>query len=754
MWLLARNISHSKVEDAATLRESLQSTIRNLMVVSAIFCLTCVVFLTSDWAGSRILWLLIGILAVGLIFAGANYLLKKHTLLSLILWMAGIVVIILAGCWLMQKPGLVVLSTILPLIAVVTISGWAGVALEGIVIALVWIASQGPFGGPLPPDQAVMIVGAGAFSGLLGWTASRELLKVAEWSMASFDIIRKHLEEAQDRQLELAQAQEDLTLANNELSRLTQRLKVLEKIAEEARQATTEFVANVSHELRTPLNMIIGYADLISKSPKIYGGSRLSPSLMSDIVAILRNAQHLATLVNDVLDLSQVEAGRMAVSRSWVSLEHTINEALAVVKGLFESKGLYLKSETSHDLPAVYFDETRIRQVIINLLSNAGRFTERGGVILRCRVEGTEVIVSVTDTGPGIAGKDRERIFEPFQQVDASIRRRFGGSGLGLTISKQFVEMHGGKMWLESELGVGTTFSFSLPIELPSPPLVASAGNSVLRSIIPDDEIGYRLPTRRAHVAQITTADRFVVVDPEQTLQRLIMRFVPDANVETAADVTTAIEALYRSPAQAMILNVPRSEDVRSMAINNLPFGTPAITCWLPGEHNAANRLGVVDYLIKPLPYEKLQATLASLGTGIKTVLIVDDEEDALHLLARHLEADEHGYRILQVTNGQRALSMLRSRRPDVMLLDLIMPGMDGFQVLEEKRRDATISDIPVIVISSRDPAGDPIVSNTFTVTHSGGLSQRDLITCIQALGRILAPDTLKEMAGTASAGT
>jgi CheY-like chemotaxis protein len=223
------------------------------------------------------------------------------------------------------------------------------------------------------------------------------------------------------------------------------------------------------------------------------------------------------------------------------------------------------------------------------------------------------------------------------------------------------------------------------------------------------------------------------------------MRYLPDISVETVADMPAAVESLYRSPAQALVVNVLRSEDVRSITIPNLPFGTPAIACWLPGEHDAANRLGVVEYLIKPLSYEKLQTTLATLGTGIKTVLIVDDEEDELHLLARHLEADQRKYRILQVTNGQRALSMLRSRHPDVMLLDLTMPGMDGFQVLEEQRRDPAISAIPVIVISSRDPAGDPIVSNTFSVTHNGGLSQRNLITCIQALGEILAPSLAQD---------
>jgi CheY-like chemotaxis protein len=235
------------------------------------------------------------------------------------------------------------------------------------------------------------------------------------------------------------------------------------------------------------------------------------------------------------------------------------------------------------------------------------------------------------------------------------------------------------------------------------------------------------------------------VVDPEQTLQRLLTRYLPEVEVQAAPDIPSAVESLRHSPAQALVVNVSPFRELPSTALGDLPFGTPAITCWLPGEHEAAKRLGVVEYLIKPLSQEKLLATLTALGPGIKTVLLVDDEEDELHLFARMLESDGHGYSILQVTNGRRALSMLRSRHPDVLLLDLVMPSMDGFQVLEEKRRDPEIRDIPVIVISSRDPAGDPIVSNTLTVWHSAGLSQHSLIACIQALGDILAPSSVQE---------
>ncbi len=441
-----------------------------------------------------------------------------------------------------------------------------------------------------------------------------------------------------------------------------------------------------------------------------------------------------------MLDLSQVEAGRMALSRDWVAIEPMITSAQSVAKSLFEAKGLYLNCEIAADLPPVFCDETRIRQVIINLLGNAGRFTTRGGVTLRVHAVEGSVVISVADTGLGIAQKDQLRIFEPFQQADVSTRRRHGGSGLGLTISKQFVEMHGGKMWLESELGVGTNISFSLPIENPTHALVLNGGPTVHRAINPEDEIGYRLRTRRSLVPIPDLAERFVLVDPEQTLQRLLHHYLPAAEIEMASDVADAIEALRRSPAQAMVVNVSPFEPISFASLGNLPFGTPAITCWLPGEHEAARRLGVVDYLIKPLSREKLLAALAKMGEKIKTVLIVDDEEDELHLFARMLESHESHYSSLQVTTGQRALSMLRSRKPDVILLDLVMPGMNGFQVLEEKAQDPTIAGIPVIIISSRDPSGDPIVGHTLTVTQANGLSQRNLIACIHTIGEILAP--------------
>ena len=264
-------------------------------------------------------------------------------------------------------------------------------------------------------------------------------------------------------------------------------------------------------------------------------------------------------------------------------------------------------------MPQVFCDSTRIRQVIINLLGNAGRFTERGGVVLACQPLGQEIVISVADTGPGIAEKDQMRIFEPFQQADVSTRRKHGGSGLGLTISKQFVEMHGGSLWLESQVGVGTTIRFSLPLANP-PTLPVDLGHSLRRAIVADDEVGYRLRARPSHPPPPAVTERLVVVDPEQTLQRLLSRYLPGVEVEAAPDLERALVALARSPAQALVVNDPLGQASSLAALGSLPFGTPAITCWLPGEHEAAKRLGVVEYLVKPLAQEKLLATLAAAG--------------------------------------------------------------------------------------------------------------------------------------------
>jgi CheY-like chemotaxis protein len=307
-----------------------------------------------------------------------------------------------------------------------------------------------------------------------------------------------------------------------------------------------------------------------------------------------------------------------------------------------------------------------------------------------------------------------------------------------LSISKRFVEMHKGKMWLESEVEVGTTIYFSLPLDASIATILAREDPT--RWINPYRQ--YEPRTRRSKAPAPRPVPRFVLMEKGKTLQRLFRRYMGDFEVISVQDIEEAVQELSRSPAQALIVNTPLLEEMpASMGqLTNLPYDTPTVTCWVPGEDKETQQFGVVRYLIKPVTREVLLSTLESCGEEIESILLVDDKPEVLQLFARMLSSAEHSYRVLRATSGRQALSMMRKRQPDIVMLDLIMPGVDGFQVLREKSQDPSIQEIPVIVISAKDPAGETIASDTLTVTHSGGLSVRDLLACIQAVSGILSP--------------
>jgi len=600
----------------------------------------------------------------------------------------------------------------------------------------------------LPSDpvlRASTVIGIWSSVGLIGLTL-RPLLIALQWSWTGYKHSRSLLEQARDYQVQLKQTLADLAEANSQLTRLNQLTQALRRAAEDARSAKEQFVANVSHELRTPLNMIVGFSEMILQAPETYG-KKIPPALLADLAVILRNSQHLSSLIDDVLDLSQIEAGKMALTKERVPLREIVEAATIAVRPLFESKGLYLQTDIPEDLPPLFCDRTRIREVLLNLLSNAGRFTERGGVHVKGVRDGDCLVVSVADTGPGIAAEDKNKLFQPFQQLDGSVRRRYGGSGLGLAISKSFVELHSGTMWLESEKGHGAAISFCLPIDPPMP-----VESSVSRWFNPYG--GYEEHTRRPMVPPAVLYPRLVVLETGDSLQRLLARYLDHVELVPVSGLEEAFEELARVPAQALLVNaLSVSETLKRLsASGSLVQGTPVIVCTVPGTHEAAGALGVADYLVKPISREALLATLDRLDLHEGTVLIVDDEPEALRLFRRMVASAERGYRVLRATNGQQALNILREEHPDALLLDLVMPEMDGFQLLATKAEDPTLRDIPVVVISARDPSGQPIVSNALAITQRDGLSMSQLVECIEALTRILAttgqvgdPVSLKE---------
>lgn len=577
------------------------------------------------------------------------------------------------------------------------------------------------------------LIGVWGTAGIV-WLTSHPLLTTMRWLWSEYEQNRDLLEQSRDYQLQLKQALEDLAHNNAELQRLNRLARGMREIAEEARKAKEQFVANVSHELRTPLNMIVGFSQMIVQAPETYG-SNIPPALLADLDVVLRNSQHLSSLIDDVLDLSQIDTGQMALTRERVALGDLIESAAVAVRPLFDSKELYLQTESSEALPLVYCDRTRIREVVLNLLSNAGRFTEVGGVIVRAWQEGSDVVVSVADSGPGIQAADAEKLFQPFQQLDGSIRHRYGGSGLGLCISRSFVEMHSGKMWFESRQGHGTTFFFRLPID----PLLPADPSTVRWRYSLGEHDGRK---RLSQAPVVPVLPRFVILEAGNSLQRLLSRYEEDLETVRVQTIEQAAQELARRPAHALLVNETATGNALQRISSSpvLPYGIPAIVCSIPGDYEAAYSLGVSDYLVKPISRERLLAALDRLKLNGGTVLIADDEPDALRLFRRMLTSSGRSFRVLRATNGRQALNILHTQRPDAVLLDLVMPEMDGFQLLEAKNQDPTLREVPVIVTSARDPAGHPIISNALAVTRGGGLSVSQILTCVKALTGILSP--------------
>jgi CheY-like chemotaxis protein/anti-sigma regulatory factor (Ser/Thr protein kinase) len=386
-----------------------------------------------------------------------------------------------------------------------------------------------------------------------------------------------------------------------------------------------------------------------------------------------------------------------------------------------------------------YCDSTRIREVVLNLLSNAGRFTEQGGVTIKAWRDGDLYTISVSDTGPGIAPEDHTRLFEPFQQLDQMLHHRTGGSGLGLSISKRFVEMHEGKMWLESEVGVGTSFFFQIPLypkgDLDNQKPTAS------RWFSPYQEY---TPRQRANLApRPQYTPRFIVVDSEHTIQQLFERYLDSVEVMSVSSMAEAERQLEHVAAQVLVINTPSNEE-DYLTNAKLPAALPVVSCWIPGREEAARRLGVVQYLLKPVEQDLLISALDEIGKEQLNVLLVDDDLEALHLFARIISITRPNYRVIRASNGKEALDAMRERQPDIVLLDLMLPDISGYEVLKIKHDDLEICAIPVIVVSSTDPSGLPIVANRFSLHRYGGLSIKEFITCLMAVNESLNPSAQK----------
>ena len=674
--------------------------------------------------------LVIGILLQAL--AAAGWLMHRWSS-SASRWMAVVLlvtVVYLGGRW-SGLPGFLLLTVVPTALTGALIGGPAMVgvaAAESILVILAPLVLNIKAGWD---EAAAALIGIWAMVATVH-AVCHHVEEVSRWAWDLWQQAQSSIKDARDRRQELEQTVEGLANANRQLALANERMAALREIAEEAQRTKTAFVANVSHEFRTPLNMIIGLVGLMVETPDIYAAI-LSPKMRKDLETVHRNCVHLSNMVNDVLDLTRVETGRLQLHKERIDLSEIIGKSLASVQPLLRPKGLATHTGIQENLPEPYCDRTRIQQVILNLLSNAARFTERGGITVEASQQDQCVIVRVTDTGPGIAPQDVERIFEPFWRGAGDLWRDKGGTGLGLSISRQFVRSHGGRMWLESELGVGTSVFFSLPI---SPPLEPSArpGHSIREDWV-WRERAFR--TGQAGSSERLVKPRVVIWDEPGTLYPQLKRYSDDVELLNAHDLLQVVQV---GPAHAVIVNAPsldRLTPLLDMARQNLA-ATPIIGCSVSDRMGRTLESGALGYLVKPVTRDDLEEALQAIGKPVRQVLIVDDDPDVLELFSRLLYACDSTLEIVTASGSEEALDRVRQAAPDLMLLDIVMPDMDGWQVLEAMTRDEQLQDTTVFLVSAHDPVDSPSVSEFFLATVDEGLSFSKLLRCSLAISGLL----------------
>jgi len=485
------------------------------------------------------------------------------------------------------------------------------------------------------------------------------------------------------------QQNEDLDRLALELARAKKLEEARAQEIEASARLKSEFLANFSHEIRTPLNGILGYCDLVLREE----GQRLTPHGRRDLSVIKQNARTLLALINDILDLSKIEAGRVEIVQEHVDIEELVEECSATVRESLRAKQVELRADVAANARAAFTDGLKLRQILLNLLSNATKFTDTGEIVLTVKGEGTALVAVIEDTGSGIPADQLPHIFDKFRQVDGSPNRRAGGTGLGLAIVKEVARLLGGTVTVTSSLGRGSTFTVTIasaldPAHLKAPPAVPVQPRS--DSLKPAD-------LRKTSV---------LIVDDDPMIHQLLRRHLEDDGftVLTAADGLAGLAAAreHRPTVIILDLHLPKLDGwsvLTRLKSDPALAQIPVIILSVEEQRARGFSFGACEYLVKPVEPERLiEVVKGAIAPGGTDVLVVDDDPGTREIVSRNLR--RVGLTTIEAATGEEALLKARVVAPSLVILDLLMPGVDGFEVLRALRAEK--NDVPIVVLTGK----------------------------------------------------
>ena len=733
MWYLLVSARQLPDDLANNLTQLLHSTMRRMIFVCTLLYVVAQLALSATWP-MAFAWRVLPIAGLLLVTGGLAYAVLPRTfLVSQLLWQGGVWGAIAYAAVAFQWAPVLWLLAFLPLTVVVTM-GWR-------VAILAWIATWAvplylQWTGLLTGIENPLLVGialAGAWGTVLGWAATASLLTVLEWLLHADSVSRHNLDDARQHRSQLFKAVKELDQLNYRLARTNAALAAAWHTAEEALHFKAEFVSNVSHELRTPLNLIIGFSEVMIMSPESYGGQKLPGSYRSDINAIYTSAKHLMTLVDDVLDLGRIDANQVAFTRDEVPMAVLLDDVQELVRDHIAAKGLRYSQRIDPDLPLLNVDRLRIRQVLLNLLVNAVRFTARGAIHVDVSRHQNQILVRVIDSGQGISPEELPHVFEPFYSMaEPTVTNWPRGKGLGLPISKKYVELHGGRMGVESEEGRGTTFWFTLPQN--------------------DQRNGVRklggLGSKRAGNHQ-ERVDRLLITLFEDSDALLFVQRYLDGYQLVAADSVDHAVALAGTLHPLAVIT-----DQSSNLVDHATFApawtqvtVPVLNFPCRTNSHIAAMLGVDGFLVKPVAGQQFLQRVDQLGIDLTRVLIADGGADMVRLLRRVLRARVPVNQLLAAYNGDEAIQRALDERPSLIVVSYELVDSSGRPVYARLRAESTLAGTHCLVISAQQGVDLALDRGaTFQLYQRDGFQVGQLVQMMRTLLDELAPSAVATM--------